>query len=253
MRELSEVVAELLSHFNTDKDKTVQALQAGAQPVYQKAFDAGHGEGLKRGRQEKADVDAKVASLTAELATANEQLTELRDKTPDVQKVRDQYDRQITDLKDKHTKELAKEREKRETADMNRELSKLEAKLGKRLDPLAVKALMVDPDLKKRLQPKGDGSFDVMQHGKDIPFSPGEGQDALDLLADELTAKQDPKWRLANTDTGSGVEGQGTGGGGGADPYAKIRERKDAELKQESAAGIKPLREKLGMKRPSTA
>lgn len=244
--ELSEIIAKLLEKFGTDGKAVVDALHRSALPLYQQIHDTGHGAGLAKGRQEKADSDAKVATLQAELTAAQAKLTELQASQPDAQKIHDQYKAEIQTLKDAHKKAVDEERTKRATALRDRHVADLRTALTRKLDPLVARLLAQDPEVQKRLVLKDDGTLDVLQDGKDIPFSPAEGQSALELLADELVSKQDPKFRLADADAGSGTESGNRGTQGGGDIFDRIRAGKKAEIEQ-SKSTIKSLDEKLGM------
>jgi uncharacterized protein YdiU (UPF0061 family) len=224
--ELSELVAKLLELFNADKTKVMTAIQVGAHGLYQTIFDKGHGEGLKKGRDEKKESDENVTKLTADLEKATNDLKTLREKTPDVETVRKQYQTEIDTLKETHKNEIKAEKERTKGIERKRVKAQLQAKLEKKVKPAFAKVTVQDEDVDKRLRIKDDLSLEVLQAGKDIPFSPADGQDALDLLVDELVSKADAEWKLAEGDQGSGVRG-GTTGGAGANLFDNIR--KDRE------------------------
>lgn len=245
--ELSELIAQLLEKFRANGDEVFAALQQHAHPLYQRAFDAGHQAGANKIRGEKATVDTELATAKAELQTVKDQLKELQDKTPDLATVRTQYQNEIKALKDTHKTELAAERTKRVDAEKNRAIANLQSKLGKGLRPLIAKLLVQDDDVKKRIVVREDGTLEVMQKGKDIPFSPSDGQDVLDLLATELIAEQPADLRLADGDNGSGVRNGTTTQSGGANEFDSIRQKAEAERKSKASGNIKSLDEKLGL------
>lgn len=247
---LAEIIAKLVELFNANGDEVVTALQTSAQPVYQRIFDKGHSTGLTKGRDEKKTTDAEVTRLTSELETANASLTELRSKTPDVQKVTEQFQTEIRDIKEKHKGEIKAERERSREIEINRQMTLLKTKLEKKVNPLYAKLLTQDLDIRKRIHPKDDGAVEVMQAGKEIPFSPAEGQDPIDLLVDELVKAAPTDYRLAEGDEGSGVQ-NGPAGAPRKTSFDKIRENKQKELKgkETGTEGIKSLDEKLGVTR----
>lgn len=248
--DLKELIAKLVEQFTANGDEVVTALQTSAQGLYQRVFDKGHSVGLQKGRDEKKTSDAEVTRLTTELETANASLKELRDKAPDVATVTAQFQREIADLKQANKDAIAAERKRSRDIEVNRQATILQQKLEKKLVPLAAKLLVKDPDVLARIHPKDDGSIEVMQAGKEIPFSPAKGQDALDLLVEDLVKNEPTDHRRAETDEGSGLQ-NGSSSTGGKNTFDRIREQKKAEIdkRAKQAEGIKSLDEKLGVTR----
>lgn len=246
---LAELIAKLIEAFNANADDVITALQATAQPIYQRVFDKGHSTGLQKGRDEKKTADADVTRLTSELAAANTSLTELRNKTPDVQTITTQFQNEITALKNTHKAELQTARDKSRTTEVKRQATILETKLKSKVNPLYAKLLVQDLEVLKRINPRDDGSVEVMQAGKEIPYSPAEGQDPIDLLVDELVKAAPTDYRLAEGDEGSGIQ-SGPAGTQSKSRFDKIRDDKKKQIAgQEADKTIKSLDEKLGVTR----
>lgn len=244
--ELSELIANLLAKFSATPDEVFAALQSGAQPLYQRAFAAGHTAGLTKGRGEKAEVEARLTEVQGQLETAQTQLREVQERTPDTNAIRTQYQNEIKTLKDQHKTALQAEKDKRVNAEKDRAFATLQAKLGKGLNPLVARLLVQDKAVRDRIHVNEDGTLEVMQKGKEIPFSPADDQDVLDLFASELIADQPADFRLADGDSGSGVHTETVRTNSGKNEFDAIRDNAQKEREAAKAAGIKSLDEKMG-------
>lgn len=240
--DLNELIQKLGEH---PKDQVVTALKSGAHPVFQEVFNAGHSTATEQAKTDKQALETQLADVKADLDKATTRVQELEEKAPDVAKVREQYQTEITDLKTKHEQELEDRDQRLRNERMGRAVSDLRTKLVERgVDGEYAQVKVERADVRARLRHNDDGQLEVLQAGKEIPFQPADGKNALDLLADEIREGTDPKWITSNADRGSG-----TGGGGGR-PGGDMFDRIRKETKErEKAQGARSPEERLGLSR----
>jgi hypothetical protein len=106
--------------------------------------------------------------------------------------------------------------------------------------------LIQKKDIVDRVQFNEDGSRKVLQAGKAIPLSPAEGQDVLDMMADELAAKVDKVFITANGDRGSNVQNGVPSTTGNFLKDLKVRTEAERAAKREAAGGTESLDKRLG-------
>ncbi len=210
MEKLIEALKALLGHAN--RDEVVTAMEKEAPAVYQAVFQKGHdiGYGKKHGELEKAT--ARVTTLEGELTTANAELTKLKN-SPDTKALHDQYGAQIGDLQ---TKAKAREAELLTTLRTERHNQRLAALRGHLVTPGAdgkhlaadyADVLLQKADNAGRIKINDDGTWQVLQKGKDIPIAAQTPEAALQLMAGELIGEAPASFVLVGTDTGGGIGG----------------------------------------------
>lgn len=253
MDELLASIAKLLGEGKSPAD-IGKAIQAGAQPVYQYAFDRGHSDATQRSKEKLTEVETQLATTKGELTTATATLTDLQSKAPDVKKITDQFQAQITDLKAKHKVEVDGMKSTVTESTLSRARADLKSALiAKGVDPDYADVLVNKGEIKARMKTTEVGGIEVMTEGRDIPLTAGEGQTPLGLFADELSGKVPAKFLSSNADRGSGVNGGPSKGSDSADQYKKIREDVAAKNKNIPTGGIDAIAGRMGTARPTAA
>jgi uncharacterized protein YdaU (DUF1376 family) len=243
--DLTEAIRVLMGH--ADRAEVVTELQKAAHPIYQEIFNRGHAEETRNSKSKLEDKDAKIAALTTERDAAMEKAKSFDKTAPEWETKEKQYQSEIASLKEKAATAQQEAQatvlaERRNTA-----LSDLKARLiARKIHPDYADVLIQKPDVVKRVVfDEKDGSRRVLQAGKEIPLSPAEGQDVLDMMADELVSKTDKLFITANGDRGSNLTGQPAETGTFlAQHKAKLEEQRKKEAA--SASGTKTLDERLG-------
>jgi hypothetical protein len=245
--DLDALLADLQAKFNADKAGVLAALQAKVHGLYQMSFDAGHRAATAAERTAREAVEARLTEATTAREKAEKDLRDYQAKTPDVAKVTEQFQAEIARLNTEHEQALKAEKAARTEADLNRAMSDLQIRLGRLVKPALAKVLVQDKDIRDRVKVKADGSYEVMQAGKTIPFSPAEGKDVLELLAAEIAEKQDADMRLVDGDEGSGAQSGSTKAGASKTVFDRVRENKKAEIEGRTKAQTVSLEQRLGM------
>jgi hypothetical protein len=158
----------------------------------------------------------------------------------DPAKVHEKYQAEITDLKTKHDTEVKGLKAQGIEREQSRDLAQLEARLSPKLRPMALRAVLNDPETRKLLQYDEDGTRRVLQRGKDIPYAAAKDQNPLDLLAADLVEHVktlDADSVLAPVTTGGGTGGEGSGAGG-YDPVAAGKEMAKQQKGEEGQRGL---------------
>jgi hypothetical protein len=243
--ELDALIAELAK---LDKAKVADALHTGAPSIWQEVFNKGHATATAAASEKSRTLETRATNAEAELATVRQQLTDAEKNKPDVTKIREQYQQEIgtlTQTKDGEITRLKGELEKERKSTI---VEKLKTKLNAKIDPDYAEVQAAKADGRIRITATG---HEIMQEGKEIPFTPASGQTAVDLLADEIIKATPAKFQLARTDTGGGTRSDAGGGGGGQGGLAAVRQKAEAERKiAAERAGGKSGAERLGLKAP---
>lgn len=220
--ELNELIQELAK---LDLATVVKALHEGAQPIYQAVFDKGHSVATERWETKVQAAEEAKKAAEKRATTAEAKVTELEAKTPDVAKVRSDYEAELKRVQSEAATQVATmkgsvtaERLARGTAD----LKALLVGLGLDRDYAGMKA----EQAQGRFRFTETGSLEVLKAGTEIPLQAADGKSPLDLLAKELYDAADAKWKASNGDRGSGTGGGG--GGGQLTSVDQIAQRKAA-------------------------
>lgn len=262
--DLEQAIAFLMGQ---DRNAVVTALMTKAQPLYQTIFDKGHATATAQRTPElQAAETAKTEAerqrdTEKQRADAAEQ--KLQAAQPERAKIDADWQKQLDDTKSGHKTEIAKlrtevsnERLARAKADLKARLTAASDKYGMQVvDADKAEVLVEKPDTLKRFRFASDGSLEILQAGKEIPLQVGEGQAAIDLLAQEIKGTVEPKFLVSNADSGTGIQpagGQGSGGQGGNNFFSRYRadleaqRKKEAESKQASSGA-----QRLGIVNPA--
>jgi uncharacterized phage infection (PIP) family protein YhgE len=229
-----------------DKAKFGDTLRTADASLYQGIFQSGFDTGFGKKEADLRTATERVTALTTELATATGEITKLK-SNPDTTALHTQYGGQIKELTDKHTAELAKLNGQIAEGRVNDFLGALKGALSSgdtRLQGDYVEVITQRADIRSRLKVNPDGSRQVLQKGKDIPFAVSSSDEALKLLAEEIKKEAPATFILAGTDKGAGTPGAGAPGGTpGATLFDKVREsvKADESKLKLGAANAKPV------------
>jgi hypothetical protein len=244
--EIGQLIAELAK---LDKAQVAEALHAGAPSIWQEVFNKGHATATAAAAEKARTLEGRATNAEAELTTVRQQLTDAEKNKPDVTKIREQYQTEIGTLTQKNEQTVNALKAELEKERKSTLLSSLKAKLAAKIDPEYADVKATQAEGRIRITATG---HEIMQEGKEIPFTPASGQTAVDLLADEIIKATPAKFQLARTDNGGGTRSDAGGGGGSSNGnLASIRQRAEAERKvQAERTGGKSGAERLGLKAP---
>lgn len=225
----------------------VGVLHEAAHPVYQTVFNKGHSDATQRSQDKITAAESRATAAEAAATAAKEEANELRAKTPEAEKLKQQYDEAVKSLKKQHQQELDTLKEQNTKTALDRATADLRAKLVGRpfnLDPDYAEVIVNKPDVRSRMK-FTNGALEVLQPGKDIPFAASEGQSPLDLLASELKKSTPAKFIVSKADGGAGSDNDAGGGAsGGLKSYRKtVEAEREAERKGEK----KSAKERMGI------
>lgn len=249
---LQEAIAHLMGH--TDRKEVLDLIHASAQPLWQEIFNKGHGVATEKANKDIETLKGEKTTLEGQLKTANDKVTDLQTKTPDVAKIQQEWSQKLTDAQEAHKKELQGIRDKGAAVTRDSTISNLRSKLvAAGVDIKLATVMTQDSELTKRIVVREDGTVSILQKGATaIELIPAANQTALDLLTTELfeVAKKDsPQLITIQVDRGAGITGDkgSSAGKGGAAFYDDIRKRKEEEQKVTGKGGEGELSTRLGM------
>jgi len=241
-------IAELVTGLRSEKvDDVVKELQNSAHAIWQEVWNLGHANATARGKEDLTAKDKELTAATESKVQAESKLEELRGSQPDVAKVREQYDTEIAELKTKHATAIQEKDDARALAETGRASGDLRSELVRRgVDPDYAEVLASKESVKSRIR-YVDGEVQILQDGKEIPISAGEGQTAIGVFSEELAGAVPAKFKNSSGDSGSGTRTPSSSSGGKGNVYDRIRE--SAKARQEAAGrpSGKTAAEKLGM------
>jgi hypothetical protein len=231
-----EAIAALAA--DDDLDGVVAELMQNARRLYTTINNKGYSAAQLAEKEKRTNLEATIERLEGEIKEARKNIGELEKKAPEAASLKQQYEQQVEQLKEQH--KTAQSKLKDQLANERRQtvISTLTAKLVQaKVDPKYAKVIARDEDIIKRLKFNDDGTLDVMQQGKDIPVVPGENQDRLDVLVEDVVRETDPKFISADVDRGGGHKPDTSSGGNGSGSYDAIRERVKKEQDDRAKTG----------------
>lgn len=220
--ELSEII-EAVS--KTDAEEFKKALHEGAQKHYQMIFSDGHKSG-KGQTMEKVDemqkqiddLNAQIESKAGELTAKDAEITKLSEKSPDLEKIKADYeekliakDRQYAEklkaAEDKH-KELQQTIVEKQKGRVRQQI--INELQGQHVDTWAANRA-IDDAVMRRIEIGNDDSVKVYQPDGSTPYVPAEGQTAISLLVQEVVETIPKELIRPPKNNGSGYQGSGNG------------------------------------------
>ncbi len=249
---MNKALIDALTAAGDDKEKQAAAIQTHGGSVYQLIFQNGHDVGYGKKHGELTTAQTKATELEGRVATLSTELTTLK-SAPDQKALHDQYGAQIKDLTTKAEQtasglkaQLTKERKAAKVAVLRDAL----LTGAKRVEKDYADVLIQRADVVDRVKMNEDGTWQVLQKGKEIPIAAQTPDAALTLLADELKAETPPKFLLVGTDTGAGTTTGTVTTTVGGNQFDKIREAVKAEANAPNA--IKPHGSFAALASPTT-
>lgn len=239
MAELKDLLQQVRD-LNPDAETFATTIKEIAQPLYQVVFNRGHSTATQSLKQEKDTLEANLATANTRVTQLTTDLETERKKSPDVASVREQYEGQVTQLK-----EQLKEAKRTHATDVksllhDQQLAALKVKLAGKLD-----ADYIDIQAEKhkqRIQVAEDKKITVLQDGQNIPIA---SDDPISALADEIVQKSPAKFVVSGVGAGAGVNNGAGAGGGTKTVFDRVRD--DAKKTQRVTTQGKTADQKLGM------
>lgn len=240
MDELLKALKLLLAH--TNREEVVTLVEKEGAPIFQGIFQKGFDNGYGKKAGELTTATARVTELEGQLATTQGEVTKLK-ANPDTAALHVQYGTEITKVKaDAATREAELQAvivSERQTGRMSDLLTALTTG-DKPLQRDYAEVLTEKAETKRRIKVNADGSWHVLQQGKDIPIAAQTPQAALALLADELKAAAPAGLVLVGTDKGGGLDTGGRGGFSAVTPSGGAALAESIRASVKTAATVAP-------------
>jgi len=220
---LDALVEGLKEH---DPKKVLESLPRGAGSVYQLAYDKGHQDAVGKERSIRERVEKEHNALRSERDSLQERLQEVESEVPNVEKINEQWEERIGEVRSEKEQEVAALKERLDAAEYGNAIKTLEAKMLKKgLKPLY--ARVKAKDLRERIRFDEEGKIRVFQKDREIPLEAAPNQSPLDALADEAFNEAEADEKMTGVKSGPGLRDSegGRGGGQEGDRYQKARER----------------------------
>lgn len=209
------------------------ALKKLAQPIYQAVFNTGHSEATEKAKTTEKELTEKLEAEQERASKAEKKAKDLEAGAPDVAKVTEQFEQQITELKEKHKAEKKALEQKAQDAALEIHRAKAVDKLVEQgVNRTYAEVLMEREANRNRLKLDKDGKLQILQAGKDIPIVVDAEQSPLDVFTAELAGATPAELKTSNGDRGAGSTSATTGSGStGYDPV------KDGQARAQAQAG----------------
>ena len=203
-----------------------KALHEGAQKHYQMIFSDGHKSGKGQTMEKVEQLEAQIQDLNGKLEHgANElkakeaEISELAGKSPDIEKIKADYEQKLIEKDEQYAGKLkeadAKHQELQRTI-LEKQKGRIQQQLVNQLqgehhvDSWAAQRA-VDSSILDRITVNDDDTFKVYQPDKSTPYVPAEGQSPLSLLAQEIVESIPKSLIHPPKNNGSGYQASANG------------------------------------------
>jgi len=214
------------------------ALQKRASNVWHSIQNDGFAKARDKWKTRYEEAQEELNQVRDEKEDLESEVEELRKENPDVEQIRADAREEVEKWKQRAKDAEEEARERINSFQVERKVSKLESMLKDAFsrDRLAEAEAQLHRD---RFQPKEDGEgVEVLQPGSEIPFTPEDGQDATELLAEKIISSADPQDLASEVDNGGGESGSGGVNRSGMDSRFEQAAKEGAEQgKKESSEG----------------
>lgn len=215
------------------------------QGVRQFLWNGGHKAATAQKSDRIKDLQNERDRIKSELEQTKEQLQALEEDQPNVEKIRSEYEEQIRNLKEEHQEAVEELRGKLHDRDKGSFKNRALAEGSDRLDRDWLDVQLERMEMEGRIQRTEDGSIQVLQPGKDIPYMADSEDELAQTVVEELAQEAPTKFKLSQADSGGGSRGEGSGPSS-ASKYDQAREA--GQQSQESRQNQGPsLKERLNM------
>lgn len=249
MNEFLEFVKKFAGTMTSDEAAQVATAlkgNAATQPIFQAAFDLGHGSATRDHNRRLKEIEKERDEAKTALATLQTEFDEFKTKTPNVVEIENKYkeeikkaEKKVTDLQTAHKQERIswfKDQAKASVVQM----------LVKRgVDPEWAEYLMSKPENDARLRvvegEDGKPKVEILKSGSEVTTL--QAEKPFDAFADELRKDIKPQYIISN------AEGGGTGERGGSSGTSNVFDKVREETKTQVAATTRPEGFKSGAER----
>lgn len=240
---MDELIKALKALSDADRAKFGTTLQNEAPALYQSVFQAGHDVGYGKKGAELVAAQGKVTELEGRITALDTEVTKLK-SNPDTAALHKQYAEERDKLVKEHAEAMSKVTGQIVSEKTSRYVTQLQQLLTageKRLQGDYATVLTEKADVRGRIKVNADGSWQVLQKGKDIPFAAATPEAAIAMLADELKSEAPAAFVLAGTDSGGGVtNGSSPLPPAGGSVFDKIRAEVKTASEKKTMGDIKP-------------
>lgn len=248
--DLTELMKGLDEAWAEDSKAVLDALKTGPGTLYHTAFQSGFNEAEQRREGQLKTLKAEKEEAETKLAEAATRISELEEKSPNVEKITRQWEEKLKATKSKLEAERDDARTQLRNSKATSELDRFEKMLlAKKVDP--DKAFVLRQKNADRFKPEGEGADTkvvITEAGKDIPLTATGEKTPLDVLVEEVLPTIEPKWFTEPVDTNGSGAGKGGAPSGSKNRYQKIREETKAEVEErEKNSSTDELGKRLGV------
>jgi len=204
--EQQEALDTLRESFDSE-EAAAEALQQHAQPIYQKAYDNGHQDGLGEAEGKASRFKEQRDELEEQVGALNEELESLREEKPDAEELRRQWEEnELQPLKE----ELENKQSRLQDLNEDRALSAVEKRIRDEVANEWVAERLVQ-NARDRVDTSGDEPTYLRPDGQ-TPYATAGDQDPADAFADDLLSEVPDDLRASRSDGsdfGNGDPGSG--------------------------------------------
>jgi hypothetical protein len=222
---------------------TAEVLSNLAQPIRQFLHDGGHANATAQHKTKIRTLEAEKSALEEQVTAAQARIEEIEKQAPNAEQIKAQYRQEIEQIK-ATAEALEGQIRSLKTGSFT---SRLLGQMGPRLseDGLDWARTQVERmTLDGRIRPT-DAGFEVLQPGKEIPYSATTEDELLSVVAGEVLKAARP-WALkSGADGGGGTSGSGSGGPSGGSDWDKLREQAKGRHQQPDQKTLQERRGRL--------
>lgn len=197
---LKELLQSIVA-LNVQPKEFADALRNEAQPLFQECFNRGHSTATADDQGKLTELQNKLTQAESNVATAQQQLEQLRAEKPDVAKITQEFEQKLADAETRLATAKAEARAEVSRAHEDVARANLRAKLADRLLPEYADVIVERhrDRLKYSAEVKG---VRVLQAG--TTSVPIQSEDPLGTLADELFNAAPAAFKVSHADRGTG-------------------------------------------------
>lgn len=257
MDELEQLLTELAKKFgeaksDEDKGKIAAALKSKVKPLWQEAFNEGHG--VATAQLTSKLTSAEEARDAAETARKNveKELNKLKAEQPSAAELHESYGAKLQEKEAEIEQLKTTFKQEKLDSQKNMAITRLRAELAAYVDEDYAEVLVQKPSVRERFQFDDGENLRVMQASGNIPFA-GDAEAQIKAITEELVKDVKPIFKRTNVGAGSGRESAGGEGGPskGKALYEKIRADAKNSQTGDGKDPQKKLHERLGQAQPA--
>ena len=230
--EINEAIKAKVDEATADKegDEATKAkadvLKNMTHSVRQFIHDGGHKQATAQLNDKFEDLKSEKQALQTKIDQAESRIAEMEEEVPDADAIKEQYQQEVADLKKQHKETVEQLKGTVRDLKVGGVEGKILGRVGPKLSEEGEDWARTQVTMMKqqgRIRATDDG-YEVLQPGKEIPYTADGEDELLSVVSDELLGKA-RSWALkSNGDKGGGSSSQNGSAAGGYDPAKEGKE-----------------------------